>query len=356
MRKYHISMKKTWFIAFAAILNACSGNNSENGYCHSVYVTSPNAADNSAKAFSGRVEEAHTINVGFKTAGQLTKIHVKEGDYVKKGQLLAELDDADYRLGVDALQIQYNQLRDEVGRAARLYEKKSMSANDYEKASAGLRQLGVQLQANKNKLAYTKLYAPACGYVSSVNFSPAEMVDAGTSVLTLLDVSRMEVVADIPAASYFQRNNFSGFTCTSSHMAGEHFPMELVSIVPKADGNQLYRLKLTFKNGDEKRFSPGMNVEVGITMKSDSTSTLRLPLSALFRNGNENCVWVLNADSTVTRRPVAIEPSTSAADAVISSGLSANDIVVRAGVNMLHEGEKVRVIQQPSETNVGGLL
>ena len=65
-------------------------------------------------------------------------------------------------------------MTDEVARASRLYEKKSMSANDFEKASAGLRQLGVQLQVNKNKLAYTKLYAPADGYVSAVNFSPAE--------------------------------------------------------------------------------------------------------------------------------------------------------------------------------------
>lgn len=63
--------------------------------------------------------------------------------------MLAELDDEDYKLGVEALQIQYNQLKDEVARTRKLFEQKSVSANDYEKASAGLRQLGVQLQVNK---------------------------------------------------------------------------------------------------------------------------------------------------------------------------------------------------------------
>ena len=129
----------------------------------------------------GIVREAHTISLGFKTAGQIERICVKEGDYVRRGQLLAELDNADYRLGVEALQIQYDQLEDEVGRTKQLFDRKSISANDYEKAVAGLRQLGVQLQVNKNKLDYTKLYAPTDGYVQSVNFSPAEMVDAGSA-------------------------------------------------------------------------------------------------------------------------------------------------------------------------------
>lgn len=65
---------------------------------------------------------------------------------------------------------------------------------------------------------------------------------------------------------------------------------------------------------------------------------------------------MLQADSTVTRRPVTVDPLTSGREAVITSGLSGNESIVRAGVNMLHEGEKVRVIDEPSETNAGGIL
>ena len=52
------------------------------------------------KCYPGIVREAHTIGLGFKTAGQIERICVKEGDYVRRGQLLAELDAADFRLGV----------------------------------------------------------------------------------------------------------------------------------------------------------------------------------------------------------------------------------------------------------------
>lgn len=243
-------MEKTnrWWIALAAIvLSACSGGRTEAPFVRSVSLTRPVALDGeTTRTFSGVVRAAHEVSLGFKTAGQIVRIHVSEGDYVRKGELLAELDDADYRLAVEALQIQYDQLKDEVQRTQLLFEQRSVSANDYEKARAGLRQLGVQLQANRNKLDYTKLYAPTDGYVQTVNFSPAEMVDAGTAFLTLLDVSRMEVEVDIPAVEYQRRDRFTRFACRAAGIGGD-MPLRLSGLPPKADGNQLYHLTLAFR-------------------------------------------------------------------------------------------------------------
>lgn len=350
-------MRNFWIIALGSILACCSGNVGDSEFVPSVYVESPECASSpSVRTFSGIVEEAHEISLGFKTAGQIQKIYVKEGDMVTAGQLLAALDDTDYRLGVEALQIQYDQVSDEVSRARRLYEKKSMSANDYEKASAGLRQLAVQLQANKNKLEYTRLYSPVSGIVQSVNFSPAEMVDAGTALFTLLDVSHMEVVADIPAVSYLEKDSFSEIVCTSAHTADTPCPMRLLSIVPKADGNQLYRMRLAFDNGSAAKFTPGMNVSVKMNLNAGSDTIFHLPMSAVFRSGDADCVWVLNQDSTVTARPVTLDRALSGKKAVVTAGIDAGEQVVRAGVKALHEGQKVKVIEQPEATNVGGLL
>ena len=179
-------MKKTiTFIILAGVFCACGRSSEEDPGIRSVVLTAPIVLESTYTInHPGIVREAHTINLGFKTAGQIERIHVREGDYVRQGELLAELDDTDYQLGVEALQIQYDQLKDEVKRMTQLFNQKSISANDYEKAVSGLKQLGVQLQVNKNKLDYTKLYAPTNGYVQSVNFSPAEMVNAGTALFT----------------------------------------------------------------------------------------------------------------------------------------------------------------------------
>lgn len=347
----------TYLLCAAGLLaGACSDKKGAPTQLHSVYVAQVGGADASAtRSFPGMVVEDHTVSLGFKTPGQIKRIYVKEGQAVRAGQLLAELDNADYRLGVEALQIQYDQVKEEVARARRLYEKNSMSANDYEKAAAGLRQLAVQLQVNKNKLDYTRLTAPASGIVGSVNFAPAEMVDAGTAVFTLINSSSMEVECDIPASVYAMRDRLSDFTCTATVDSGRAFPLRLLSVLPKADGNQLYRMRLAFVGKAPHQITSGMNVEVTASTDAEGQQ-LTIPSTALFRYEGKECVWLLMPDSTVMRRAVNVTGAPSGSMVTVAQGLSSADRVVTAGVSALREGERVKVIAKPSETNVGGLL
>ncbi len=343
-------------LAFAAV--ACSNNDKESGaLSHSVYICNPTAAGGaSTLTFPGVVKENENISLGFKTAGQIKRIYVKEGARVSSGQLLAELDAADYQLGVEALQIQYDQVKQEVDRARRLYENKSMSQNDYDKALSGLKQLEVQLQANKNKVAYTRLYAPTSGIVEAVSYSAAEMVDAGTPVFTLMTAGEMEVTCDIPATAYGERDLFSEYSCRSAYFGDEALPLRLISIIPKANSSQLYRMNLTFAGQQPKGATAGMNVEVTISKSANSESALMIPSSALFTKDDREYVWVMQADSTVTEQPVITEGRLHGEMVKVIEGLSTADNVVRAGVSMLTPGEKVKVIEKPSKTNVGGLL
>lgn len=352
-------MRNLWLLtAIACLAGGCARQKSED-FTRSVMLTRPvSLGTGSIKHFSGVVKAGHDISLGFKTAGQLSQILVKEGDHVRKGQLMARLDDADYKLGVEALEIQCKQLEDEVARTRKLYENKSVSANDYEKAVAGLRQLKVQLQANRNKLDYTALYAPTDGYVQSVNFAPAEMVDAGTAVFNLLDVQRLEVETDLPAEVYLQRARFGLISCQPAFDDTENLPMKLVSITPMADGNQLYRMTLAFEGTPDARLTAGMNIGVTLRIEGrDSTARVfSLPLHAVARQEGETYVWVMRPDSTVSRRPVVCSGLDETGAAIITSGLQGDEQVVKAGGGLLQENEKVRVAGQESETNVGGLI
>jgi RND family efflux transporter MFP subunit len=338
------------------VLCACGGGKQEETFLHSVSLIKPSPLENtSVKRYSGTSQEAHRIDLGFKTAGQLSRIYVTDGDFVRKGQLLATLDDVDYKLGVEASQIQYDQLKTEVERLSKLNEQKSISANEYEKAVAGLRQLGVQLQANKNKLDYTRLYAPSDGFIEVVNFSPAEMVNAGTPVFGFMDVSRMEVVADIPASEYVNRNKFVKYT--SSVMGNEEVPMRLIGIVPKADGTQLYRLRLTYSDKPSKNLTAGMNTDIRIySVDGEGSVGFTLPLSSVAKYNDETYVWVLAPDSTIRKQPIVIESTCNKGRAVVVSGLNGEENVIKAGVNYLQENEKVKVLEEASKSNVGGLL
>lgn len=340
-----------------SILCACSDKQQEQSP-HSVMLVSPdNVGTEKIRTFSGVVEEAKEINLGFKVAGQVNRLYVKEGDHVRQGQLVATLDDADYRLGAEALQIQYDQLSAEVGRMKQLHAGKGMSDNDYEKAIAGMQQVKVQLQTALNKIQYTRLYAPVDGYIQRVNTEQSEMVNAGTPVITLLNMNGMEVKTDIPADIYARRDSFGEIICKAVAQDGKEYAMKPVNIVPKADGTQLYRMRLTFVGSPDKTLTAGMNVEIGIQLSGSSTSdTFSLPLSCIFQEEEDTFVWTVDKDSVIHKTKVSIQGTSPNGEAVIGDGLAGNDQVVKAGVNSLHDGEKVKIINNGSKTNKGGLL
>ena len=339
------------------LLCCCQRRQQPETPAHSVMTTRPiRNGGESTKRFTGIVKEAMEINLGFKTPGQIKRIAVKEGGYVRRGQLIATLDNADYKLGVDALQAQYDQLANETKRLGILYKDKSIPANDYEKALAGLKQVRIQLQANKNKLSYTRLYAPTAGYVDKVNFDEAEMVDAGTPVITLLDTSGKEVEADIPADLYLDNENIISVACRHPYGGGP-LPMRITSITPKADATQLYKMRLAFANEPGKQLTGGMNICIELRMAAPgSDGTFTVPLHSVFQENGKTYVWTVGKSSAVNKREVTVSGTDASGNAVVTSGLNGGEHIVKAGVNALHEGEKVKIIDEGSKTNVGGLL
>lgn len=311
------------------------------------------------RSFAGRVEENKEVAAAFKTPGQIARLAVRKGDRVREGQLLAVLDDKDYRLGVEASEIQYKQLQAEVERLRLLYEGRSLSANDYEKAVAGLSRAGVQLQADRNKLEYTQLKSPASGYVSAVNFETGEMVDAGTAVCTILNTDGLAVTVALPAAMCLDREQIASCVCTSNLLPGKKMPMRLNSLVPKADADQLYTARYVFEGQPDGHITAGMNVELtfgNAPLAQQAARCFRLPLHALLSKGGRTAVWVMRADSTVQLVPVKTDGIDAEGNAVITGGLSGGEQVVKAGVHALRQGEKVRPLAPESPTNIGGLL
>lgn len=344
--------------ALSAIIYGCSGskNDAGNSVIHNVFVTSPQPVrGDAARTYSAVAEEARSISVGFKTAGQIERIMVKEGDHVRRGQLLAVLDTVDYALGVSQLREQYSRQADELERQTKLHAAGNMSENDYLKAVSGLRQLRLQLELNENKLKYCRLTSSADGIITKVNYEQSEMVDAGNPVFELMDNSLLEVNVDLPVSEYRRREQFNGFTAILP--GGATVPLTFLSLTPKADNNQLYRLKLTLPPSGSTALTPGMNLSVRIAASGSASGAVTVPARAVFDRDGRESVWVFSpADSTITARAVVTSGTGADGTLTVTEGLSDSDIIVRAGVRSLRQGEKVHVIEPASDTNVGAVL
>ncbi|MFR9503464.1 MAG: efflux RND transporter periplasmic adaptor subunit [Rikenellaceae bacterium] len=319
--------------------------------CQSAVVINDSVESSS---FSGKVVAAADVNLGFRVAGIIEDICVADGSYVRKGEVIARLDDRDYALQVEATQAEYDAIKAEVDRVVALFEDQSISANDYDKATNGLRAITAKLEAHRNALFDTELRAPFDGYIQKRNFDRGEAVAAGTPVISMISSSAPEIIIDIPASYYLKQNNFKSASATIELIKGEKFDLRLVGTSPKANLNQLHRLTFAIDGSGEVMPTVGMSAMVEISYFADSNSYVAIPFSAIVEREGKSSVWILERGKVVNR-PVIVEEIRSDGTALLSSGIEEGDKVIVAGVNSLQEGQSVVELPAVKQSNVGGV-
>lgn len=305
--------------------------------------------------FPGKVTAAQETNLAFQVAGKLRKIHGDAGTFIRKGQVIAELDDRDYKLQLNAAEAEYNSIKAEAERVFALYRDSATTAANYDKARYGLEQISAKYENCRNQLADTKLTAPFDGYVQKTYYDAPAIVGAGMPVVCFISSGSPEVVINIPGSEYPKFREYSDFQAAFDFLPGRTTPLSLLSISPKANANQLYSVRFSIA-GNPAEIAPGMNTMVSLDCNAESGGRCSIPSSALFSKDGRSLVWILGSGNTVSAREVRIESLRSDGEAVISGGLEAGEIIVTSGVHKIAEGEKVKILPKASATNAGGLL
>jgi len=309
------------------------------------------------KDFSGVIREAGEVNLAFRVAGPIQEIVVEEGNFVRKGHPIAQIDPRDYKMQLAAAKAQYEQVKSESERIVELHARQSVTDNDFEKAVAGEKMAQVNLKNAEDQLNDTKMVAPFSGYIQEVNYEPGEIVDAGMPVISLIDVSCFEVEAEIPVSLYLNRDHFVSFSCSQKLIPGSKFPLELKGYTKKANNNQLYKLYLRLNPEVSEKLAPGMDVLVSIIYESGVENPLYVPLKALFRKNNKTWVWVYDPGSGRVHSRQVVTNGLEGEDGIrIVAGLDGSEMVVTAGIHTLSENLEVELVRPDSETNIGGLL
>ena len=309
-------------------------------------------------SYPGKIKSASDINLSFRVSGTLLRANLDKGSKVRKGQVIAEIDPRDYKTQLSATQAEYNRIKGEADRIMALYQKQSVSKNDYEKAKFGLEQISAKLEAHRNALADTKLVAPYDGFIQKKHFTKDETIGAGIPVYSMIGNEKPEVEINIPSTEFFE-NAFDSFYCSTDLFPNELFPLELKGITHKANLNQLYTMRFVFAEGNQKVLpTAGMPATVLIKKKLDSSNHMTIPMSAVFSIAdNKSGVWIYNAqDKRIKLREIKLTGLQRDGLAIVSSGLSIGEQVVVAGVHSLKDGDMVTPLPPKNKSNVGGLL
>ncbi len=285
--------------------------------------------------YPGILKAASDVKLSFRVAGPIHKIWVKEGQYVQKGALLAQLDPRDYSLQYEAAAAGYKQVKGETDRIIELYRTNSVSENDYDKAVAAQKQAWALYHARLNALEDTKLKAPFSGYIQKKYFSGYEVVNQGVPVLSMIDDDYLEVNADIPAEDFIRSGDFLDYRMKVDVYPDTLFALEFVEMNQQANFNQLFQARFRMKRSKEVLLAPGMIEDDG-----------------------RSYVWRVEGDDrkVVRKSPVEVYQVQKDGTVIVSAGLQAGDVIVSAGANGLKEGQKIRVLPPVAASNVGHLL
>ena len=321
--------------------------------------------------YAAEVRARTESRLGFRVGGKLVRRAVEPGQAVKAGQVLAQLDSEDLRLGTDAAraalvaaQASHEQALADHRRFKELRDEGFISSAELERretalkaARAQLDQARAQARVQGNQAGYATLVADADGVITGVDAEPGMVVGAGAPVVRLAHDGPRDVVFAVPedqvALVRALAAESARFQVRLWGRDGTTLPAGIREIAAAADPvTRTFVVKADIGRVAPGRVQLGQTATMRVEMPRQAGIT-KLPLAALKEEQGRTVVWVVDpATMTVRTQPVAVGGVDGNA-AVVTSGLSAGQRVVTAGVHVLNPGQKVKLYVERGAADPG---
>lgn len=306
---------------------------------------------------TGTVTPVSSVDLHPQTTSTIRKVHIREGQFVKQGELMFSLDDRSDLANVDKAQAQIARDRAALAdlerqhkRSVELYEQKFIAQSaletlrsQVESARAALVAGQAALQAEKVAASYSTIRAPMAGRVGAINVFPGSLVQLATSLTTITQLDPINVAFTVPEAALGD--------LLAAHRAGKVTVDASVGAARPVAGTLSFidntvdplagaiRAKAVFNNRDAGLW-PGQHATTHITVQTLKNAVV-VPQAAIIINAKGTFVYVLDADQSARFVPVTRLHAWGTSAAV--AGLAGDEKVITEGKQNLRPGGKVRL-------------
>ena len=332
------------FVAAAVIMTAgCGNTSSKKSETAEVVVADPTVSV--AQVFVREVpqEAVYTStvqayvknNIAPQMAGRITKINVEIGDFVKEGQVLAEIDKA--QLLQAQLQLQNQEV--ELQRLKSLYEEGGLSQSDYDAIQLQYNVLKTQVD---NLLENTTLRSPINGVVSARNYDVGDMYAMSMPIFTVEQIVPVKLLIGVSETDYSKVKKGDSVTVTADAIPDKTFYGKINRIYPTVDpATRTFTVEVKIDNS-YRTLRPGMFARATVNFGSNNNVVIPDVAVVKQQGSGERFVYVLNEDNTVTYKKVVLGRRMGAEYEVLE-GLQDGDKIVIGGQIRLKDGVKVIV-------------
>ena len=291
-------------------------------------------------AGSASLAAPEETDVVAKTTGVLLQLNTEEGQTVKAGQLLAQIDPERTRLEVARASAALKKLEAEADRAKELFDRKLIAADAYEKLRYDVATHKAAVDLAKLELSYTRIEAPISGVISQRMVKRGNLIQLNQPLFHIVNTERLEAVLNVPERELATMNADLPVRMRVDAIPGRDFEGIVSRVSPVVDaGTGTVRVTTEFKSSGALR--PGMfgRIEVIYDRRDD---VLTVPRTALLEGEGEDAVFAVR-DGKAVRLPVHLGYIDGSV-AEIRDGLNEGDTVVTTGKVALRDGSKVQVL------------
>jgi RND family efflux transporter MFP subunit len=309
--------------------------------------------------YVGVVQSRHEVNEAFRVGGKVIQRKVDVGQKVREGDVLAVLDNTDYRHAEEAARqaliaatTQARQAESDRQRLAALKLDGSVSKSDEEKArtaqetaTATVEAAARQLELASNRLKYTVLRASRGGVVTAVHFEAGQVVAEGLPLVSIASEGEPEIVVDVPEdhLAAFKASRYKAWLAS----APDHtFDMVLRELAPQAaTQTRTYRARL--RPAKPRSLPLGATATLVVERPAGDSPAAAIPAAAITQNKGQTAVWVVRragTDPVGTVDLVGVTVHGYRNEEVLISGPTAGDLIVTAGVQKMAPGLRVALL------------
>jgi len=318
---------------------------------------------------SGELRAKSQVDISAETIGRIKKIYFSEGDYVKKGVLLIELDDVNADANRRLAEARLNQAEQDFNRGKQLFEKELISQENFEKIHLACETAKAQYDQAMDAYRKTKIYAPISGKVMKINVEEGEtavmgtMNYPGTVLMTIADLSTMIAVVridetDVPQVKLSQPTDVTADALPDSTYPGEVTKIGLMPIMSQLTTEKVTDFEVEIEMSEfSSLLRPGMNVKAEI-VTSERSDVLTVPIQAVgkrqIKDKIAETIFVVQNNKALLKE-IALGAS-SDTDTEIISGIAEGDTIIIGPYRILSklkdgEGVHFKVSEEDTSTS-----
>ena len=300
--------------------------------------------------FPAVIESEKSSELTFQVAGQITSIRVLEAQPVKKGDIIATVEERDYQNTVTQAQVEYQNAETEYQRAKRLYEQDAIARSILEQRDAARQVAQAALDSAQKTRSDTVLRAPFDGAISRVLVEQYQNIQAKEPI-AIIQSQGVEAIVSVPADLVAMSKQFDskGAYVILDAAPMNRIPADFKEASGLADSTtQTFQASFSFEAPDELLVLPGMTASLHMDFDFAQASNIlptgiSIPLAAIISENGEQYVWKVDPTTmTISKQVVSAGQGMDGDLVTVIRGLQDGDLIVAAGGSFLSEGTKVK--------------